>query len=352
MRATLQDLKFYDKYFYYLRGKHNNITDVTGITVGHTTLIEGVSIRSGVTAVIPPDIQNARYPAAGYSFNGNGEVSGLAYINEEARLISPILLTNTLSLPLVSDSVIKYYNGEPALPVVGECWDGFLNDIYGQHITYDHVVHSIETAKSGYVEQGNVGAGTGMTTFGFKGGIGSSSRVLKINNQFYTVGVLVNNNMGHETGTHRYLRLAGLEVGRLLGDHKITLPDVQQPGQQTNSSIIIIATDIPLLSHQLSRLARHSVLGFGRLGYVSYAGSGDFTLAFSTGNKLNSRTTPGLETIRKINEVAIDDALEALLEAVEEAYLNSMLCAEDMVGFQGHTAKALPIEQLLPYLQK
>ncbi len=352
MRKTLQQLQFYDKYFYYARGKSNAITDVPGVKVGHTTLIQGDSIRTGVTAVIPPDIVKSRYPAASFAFNGNGEVSGLAYINEEARLISPILLTNTLALPKVCQSLIRYYHRQLALPVVGECWDGTLNDINTLSINYSHVVEALESASSGKVLQGNVGAGTGMTTFGFKGGIGTSSRIIHVMGNKYHIGVLVNNNMNSEAGNHRYLRLAGLEVSRLLGEQGTLTNRVSQtPLTQTNSSILIVATDAPLISHQLQRFCRHAVLGFARLGYVSYSGSGDFVIAFSTGNVLHNRLEESVNTLTKYNEASLDIAFEALIEAVEEAYLNSMLCAQDMVGYQGQVAKALPIDKLLPLLQ-
>ncbi len=350
MRQTLQELGIHD-FFYYSRGKFNAITDVPGIKVGHSTIVKGDNVRTGVTVIDPGFPKNKRFVAGGFVFNANGEVTGLQYIFEEARLISPIFLTNTISVGDVFSAAVEHSKGTLALPIVGECWDGWLNDIWGRHVKKENVFEAIETAKSGIVEQGCVGAGTGMTSFGFKSGIGTASRVFKVLGKEYTIGVLVNNNMGHEDGRHKYLRIAGADVTKVLGDYN---EPWQQPKTESHqsSSILTVATDLPLSHYQLNRIAKHAVLGFARIGLVSYSGSGDFVIAFSTGNQIPMRETGVKYQIEALDEILIDDLLEALLEAVEEAYLNSILTAEDTVGRDGHEAKALPVEKLLKYLKK
>lgn len=350
MRKPLHELNTHD-FFYYPRGKNNAITDVAGVKVGHSTLIKNSDIRTGVTVIIPGDLSNHRYPAGGFAFNANGEVTGLQYIMEEARLISPIFLTNTISVGDVFSAVVDYYSGKVALPVIGECWDGWLNDIWGKHVKKEHTFQAIESAKEGQVEQGCVGAGTGMTSFGFKSGIGTASRTVKILDQDYTVGVLVNNNMGNEDGRHKYLRIGGIDVAKTLGDYD-GIWKQEQLDTHLSSSILTIATDAPLTHHQLNRIAKHGVLGFGRIGLVSYSGSGDFIIAFSTGNKIPIRENKVKYQLEVIGENLLDSLFEATLEAVEEAYLNSLVTAEDMTGKDNHTAKALPIDKLIAILKK
>lgn len=332
---------------YYKRGKFNAITDVKGVKVGHTTLIKGKNVRTGATAVIPPiDFSKERFLAGGFAFNANGEMTGLQYIMEEARLISPILLTNTLSVGDVFSAVIEYYKGRIALPVIGECWDGYLNDIKGRHVKREHVFSCIKKAKSGKVEEGCVGAGTGMTSFGFKSGIGTASRILKLgkDGKQYTVGVLVNNNLGHDEGRSRYLTIDGMRIGKQL---KITKKKARNSNVTTSSIIIVIATDIPLSHYQMNRVSQHAVLGMGRVGVVSYSGSGDFVVTFSTANKIPQRDRGRVLSIKQINEKFLDNIFEAVIEATEEAIVNSLLMATDMIGKDGNRINALPVEKIL-----
>lgn len=349
MRKTLRELNIM-KYFYHLPGENNAITDVPGVKVGHTTINEGENIRTGVSVVIPGDLKEGKFVAGGHVFNANGEVTGMQYIFEEARLISPIFLTNTLAIGNVFNAVVDYYKPDIALPVIGECWDGYLNDIWGKHVHAEHVVKAIETATGGKVEQGSVGAGTGMTTFGFKGGIGTSSRKIKIKETEFVVGVFVNNNMGNEDGRHRYLRVAGLDVAKIVGEYdQIATNPIQETHQ--SSSILVLATNIPLTHYQLNRLSRHATLGFARLGLVSYAGSGDFVIAFSTANRLPKWGSKEKFTLNTIEDSLLDDVFEGIEEAVEEAYLNSLFCAEDMVGYRGHKIRAFPVEEIMKHIE-
>ncbi|KKU55053.1 hypothetical protein A3H89_04355 [Candidatus Amesbacteria bacterium RIFCSPLOWO2_02_FULL_48_11] len=351
MKKTLKELATYEKYFYYKTGKYNAITDVPGIKVGHATIIKGDNVRTGVTTVITEGIFEYDFAAGGFAFNANGEFTGLQYVFEEGKLYCPIFLTNTISLGDVCTYAIDYYKPKMALPLIGECWDGWLNDIWGRHVKREHVIETIEMAKSGEVEQGCVGAGTGMTSFGFKSGIGTSSRKVKVLDKEYTVGILVNNNMGHEDGRHKYLRIAGIDYSKLFGVYEEE--GKENPGiRKNNSSIMIVATDAPLDHRQLNRLSKHAVLGFARTGLVSYTGSGDFVFAFSTGNKFPRREAKVEYQVTTLEETLLDDVFEATLEAVEESYLNSLLMAEDMKGRDGHFIKALPIEKLIEKIQQ
>lgn len=349
MRKTLDQLGIHN-FFYYPRGRFNAITDVDGIRIGHTTLIKGQNIRTGVTVIIPADLDQHKYIAGGFAFNANGEMMGLQLVFEEARLTGPIFLTNTLAIGDVFSAVIDYYKDKIVLPLIGECWDGYLNDIWGRHIKPRHVISAIESAKGGNIEQGSVGAGTGMKSFGFKSGIGTASRKLVILKHEYVVGVLVNNNMGNEDGRHKYLRIGGVDVGKIIGTYDHPKGKGSQEIHQS-SSVLVIATNTPLDHHQLNRLARHAVLGLGRIGLISYSGSGDFVIAFSTANKIPQRDARVLWRTVNMSEALLDDVFEATLEAVEEAYLNSLLTAEDMEGRNGHKVKALPIEVLLQHLR-
>lgn len=350
MRKRLRDLEI-TKYFYHSPGENNVITDVPGVKVGHTTLVEGENIRTGVTVVVPGDLTEGKFVAGGHVFNANGEVTGLHYIFEEARLISPIFLTNTLAIGNVFNAVVDYYKPNIALPVIGECWDGYLNDIWGRHVIAEHVIQAIEKAADGPIHQGSVGAGTGMTSFGFKAGIGSASRKIAVGGKDYVVGVLVNNNMGNEDGRHRYFRVGGLDVAQILGEYD---EKIDQPKQETHqsSSILVIATNIPLTHYQLNRISKHATLGFARIGLVSYSGSGDFVIAFSTANRLPKWGSGVNFSLNTIEESLLDNVFEAVEETVEEAYLNSLFCAEDMVGYQGHKIKALPVDLLLSKISK
>ncbi len=344
VRKTLDQLPIHD-FFYYSRGRFNAITDVPGIKVGHSTIIEGDNIRTGVTIVMPlDDYMKSKMIAGGFILNGNGETLGLAYIMEEARLTSPIFLTNTYSVGDVANAVIHYYNGAIQLPIVAECWDGYLNDIDGRYVQAEHVRQAIETASSGPVHQGCVGAGTGMTAFGFKAGIGTSSRTITLLGKEYTIGVLVNNNLGNEVGHHRYLRIGGVDIGKLYTEMEREGEATDSSESQQSSTICVIATDIPLVQNQLNRLSKRAVLGMGRMGVVSYTDSGDFILAFTTANKPPKRGTDVLWEAQMVEEKMLDDIFEATIEAVEESYINSLLTATDMTGRDGHIMKALPIE--------
>lgn len=346
-RKSLAELGIH-KYFYYPRGENNAITDVSGVTVGHATIIEGDSVRTGVTVISPlPNYTGEKLIAGGYAFNANGEMTGLSYILEEGRLISPVFLTNTFSVGDVFAAAIEYYRGEVPLPIVAECWDGYLNDIRGRHVKEAHVFSAINSLAGGPVTQGNVGAGTGMTSFGFKAGIGSSSRRLTILGKEYTIGVLVNNNLGNKSGHHRNLRIAGMEVGKLLGEKIPQEPVRASSDTELSSSIVVIATDIPLLHHQLNRVAKRAILGMGRVGIASYVDSGDFMVAFSTANRIPKRGTQAVWQVNVLDDSLLNDVFDATIEAVEESYLNSLLLAEDMTGFSGHAMKALPIEFLI-----
>lgn len=345
MKKTLQQLGIHN-YFYHHSGTDNTITDVSGVLVGHKTLNAGENIRTGVTVVVPPtDFSKHGFIAGGFVFNANGEMTGLQYILEEGKMISPIFLTNTLSVGDVFSAIVDYYQGKIALPIIGECWDGHLNDIEGRHVKKKHVIEAINNAKAGKIEQGCVGAGTGMTSFGFKSGIGSASRVVNLGNKKYTVGVLLNNNLGNEDGRHRYLRIGGVDVGKLLGEY--TIRDKEYREGHQSSTIIIIATDAPLDHHQLNRLSKHAILGMGRVGIISYSGSGDFIISFSIANKVPKRETKIHWSIETIEETLLDDLFEATIEAVEESYLNSFLMAETTRGRDGHIIEALPIADII-----
>lgn len=349
MRKPLRECLAYD-FFYHEPGENNAITDVPGVLVGHSTLNKGESIRTGVTVVMPGDLDKGKFIAGGHVFNANGEVTGLHYIFEEARLISPIFLTNTLSVGDVFSAVVDYFKPKLALPVIGECWDGYLNDIWGRHIQSSHVVEAIETARAGKVIQGSVGAGTGMMSFGFKAGIGTASRKFAVGNKEYTLGVLVNNNMGNEDGRHRYLRISGLNVDRLLHEPKSPLVQKRMETHQS-SSIVVVATDAPLAHYQLNRLARHAALGYGRIGLVSYAGSGDFILSFSTHNRLPKNGSGQIARIEVMEDSLLDTFFEVVEETTEEALLNSLFCAENMVGVDNHQVKALPVDAIVQALK-
>jgi D-aminopeptidase len=352
VRKPLAELGIHD-YFYFPRGQHNAITDVPGVRVGHETLISGDNVRTGVTVVSPLERYDSdKLVAGGYAYNANGEATGLQYILEEARLISPVVLTNTLSVGDVFAAVIEYYKGSVVLPIVAECWDGYLNDIRGRHVKQEQVFRALDSLSGGPVAQGNVGAGTGMTSFGFKAGIGTASRKVKILDREYTVGILVNNNLGNETGHHRNLRLAGMEVGKILPHPEIDELSIESSDTELSSSIVVIATDIPLAHQQLNRIAKRAVLGMGRVGIASYTDSGDFVIAFSTANKAPRHGSRVIWHMDIVEETLLDDVFEATIEAVEESYLNSLLLAEDMTGFEGHVMKALPIDELLAIMAK
>lgn len=331
-------------------GTYNAITDVEGVLVGHVTLIEGNGdlvvgkgpVRTGVTAIVPhsEDIYRNNVFAAAEALNGNGEMTGMAWINERGQLEVPLVLTNTLSVGEGYSGVVAYMlkqgTGRVPLPVVAECYDGGLNDIAGRHVTVDHVVEAIETATGGAVPEGSVGAGTGMRTYQFKAGIGTASRVVP---DGHTVGVLVNANCGRR----RELLIAGVPVGREL--------PVQASPTRDGSIIVVIATDAPLVPHQLRRLCKRAALGIGRTGTVSRTSSGDFSLAFSTAYRL-PRTRADRDTITTLRDNRLNTIFQATIEATEEAIVNAMCVAEPMTGRDNRIMPALPHDKLIEVMQK
>ena len=325
----------------YDTGKHNAITDVAGVKVGHVTLSVGENVRTGVTAIIPrDDIWEHRVFGAAYVINGNGEATGLAWVNESGLVESPIMLTNTLSVGAVHDGVVRYMikrypQSHIILPIVAECYDGGLNDISGLHVMAEHAIEAIENAAGGPVSQGCVGAGTGMRSYGFKAGIGTASRVLKVADQTFTVGVLVNANGGRR----HQLRIAGVPVGP-----KIT--DLTPERHRDGSFIIVIATDAPLVHRQLLQLARRATHGLARTGTPSTVSSGEFVIAFSTGNMVPSSSNASLLSIEMLRNDQMDVFYQGVIEATEEAVINAMTMAVTTVGRNGNIVHAIPLDRL------
>lgn len=335
-------------------GKWNAITDVPGVTVGHTTLVKGDSIRTGVTTIIPHqgNIFQEKVPAAVYVGNGFGKSIGLSQIEELGTLETPIALTNTLSVPAVADGLLDYMLELPGNEtirsvnsVVGETNDGYLNDIRGRHVTRSDALAALHSASGGPVVEGNIGAGTGTRALGFKGGIGTSSRVLPPSKGGYTIGVLVQSNFGG------VLRINGAPVGRELGNFYMMEKD---PYVADGSCMIIIATDAPLSDRNLKRLARRSYLAFGAVGSFSSNGSGDYSIAFSANRDTfvpyNAPKEPMTPPVLHNNDMS--PLFLAVLEATEEAIYNSLFMAEDMEGYRGHAVKALPLPEVLSVLKK
>ena len=346
-------------------GPLNAITDVSGVTVGEVTLISGEGklqvgkgpVRTGVTAILPRGKDSMSNPAfAGwFSLNGNGEMTGTTWVEESGFLEGPVMITNTHSVGVVRDAVIQWRvsHGQPdptgywwSLPVVAETWDGWLNDINGFHVKPEHAFQAIDSAKPGPVPEGNVGGGTGMICNGYKGGTGTSSRKLDAKDGGYTVGVLVQCNYG----TRNNLRIAGIPVGREIpaDDSSAAVPsDIAERG----SIIVVVATDAPLLPHQLKRLARRVPLGLGRNGSISGNGSGDIFIAFSTANSGASKAE-GLSSLQMMVNDSLDPVFKATVEAVEEAIVNAMVAAETMTGIENHRVRAIDHEQLRAVLKK
>ena len=322
-------------------GTHNAITDVVGVKVGHVTLNEGDSIRTGVTAILPSDdIWTARLFGAAHIIHGNGEATGIARINQAGWIESPILLTNTLSVGAVHDGVVRYIvkrypDNNIVLPIVAECYDGGLNDISGLHVTAQHAIEAIENATDGPVTEGSVGGGTGMRCYGFKAGIGTASRVLSEERGGWTVGVLVNSNGGRRS----QLRIDGVPVGKeIVGSP----PKLGRDG----SFIIVIATDAPLTHRQLKQLAMRAAHGLARTGTPSTDGSGEFVIAFSTANIFSSRTETGTFQIEMLINGRLNSLFQAVIEATEEAIVNSMTMATTTTGRSGRTMYAIPLTEL------
>jgi D-aminopeptidase len=346
-------------------GPFNAITDVAGVTVGHTTLISGEGklvvgkgpVRTGVTAVLPRGKDSLNDPvfAGWFSQNGNGEMTGTTWVEESGFLEGPVMITNTHSVGVVRDAVIQYRvaHGQAdasgywwSLPVVAETYDGWLNDTNGFHVKPEHAFHAVDSAQSGHVEEGNVGGGTGMICSGFKGGIGTSSRKLPDKDGSYTVGVLVQCNFG----SRQNLRIAGIPVGREISSED---PYAYQPSDisERGSIIIVIATDAPLVSTQLKRLAHRATLGLGRLGSISGDGSGDIFIAFSTANP-HSAYQKSAVNIKMLPNDSLDPVFAAVVQATEEAIVNAMIAAESMTGIDDHHVTAIPHDQLRAVLKK
>jgi len=348
-------------------GPLNAITDVPGVEIGNTTLISGSgtpdlidkAVRTGVTVILPRGKQNADPVYAGwFSLNGNGEMTGTAWVDESGFLEGPVAITNTHSVGVVRDAVIEWgLRQKPStrqwsLPVVAETYDGWLNDINGFHVKPTDLFHALDEAKSGPVPEGNVGGGTGMVCYGFKGGIGTASRVITTAKSGYTVGVLVQCNCGRRP----QLTIAGVPVGREI-PQSVPYAEAgpQPPGSaeqgDVGSIIIVVATDAPLLPHQLKRLARRATLGLARTGSSSGNSSGDIFLAFSTANP-HADDAPGPNSVLTVSNEEISPLYTATVEATEEAIVNAMVGATTMTGRDGHTAIELPHERLIEALKK
>ncbi len=343
-------------------GPLNAITDVKGVEVGHVTLIEGTGklvvgkgpVRTGVTAVFPQGRSfRDRVFAAWFTLNGNGEMTGTTWLRESGCLGTPILITNTHSVGIVRDAVIEWnskkgprtgYSGDFSLPVVAETWDGFLNDIDGFHVRKEHVFQVLDNARPGPVAEGNVGGGTGMVSHGFKGGIGTSSRVLPAAEGGYTVGVLVQANHG----SRDLLTVAGVPVGKEIPD---LMPGRGRADDDQGSIIVVVATDAPLLPHQLDRVARRVPLGIGIVGGRGGDSSGDIFVAFSTANPEAARTS-GTATLTMLPNERMNPLFYATTQAVEEAIVNALVAAETMTGVNGNTVYALPHDRLQAILKK
>jgi D-aminopeptidase len=339
-------------------GPLNAITDVAGVEVGHTTITNGDNVRTGVTAVLPHsgNLYRDKVPGAIFVGNGFGKLTGSTQIDEMGEIETPIVLTNTASVPRVADAVTTYIltlpGNENVLsvnPVVGETNDGYLNDIRGRHITPDDVFAAIKKAKNGPVDEGNVGAGTGTVAFGWKGGIGTSSRKLPQNLGGYTVGVLVQTNFGG------VLSIAGAPVGQELGQYYLhnELQEGSGKDKADGSCMMVIATDAPIDARNLRRLAARAWLGMARTGSAASNGSGDYAIAFSTAPQLRIHTLekPPTRHVELLTNDAMSPLFLAVIEATEEAIYNSMFRATTMSG-NGHTVEALPIDKTIEILKE
>lgn len=348
-------------------GKHNAITDVEGVLVGQTTLIKGSDIRTGVTAILPHsgNLFQEKVPAAVHIGNAFGKLAGSTQVNELGELETPILLTNTLNVPRVADALIDWMLALPGNeqvrsvnPLVGETNDGFLNDIRGRHVGRDEVFAALKSASSGEIAEGSVGAGTGTVAFGWKGGIGTSSRLLPANLGAFTVGVLVQSNFGG------VLTINGAPVGRELGKFYLKeqlegrrIGKTQNPENVVSdwadgSIIMVVATDAPLDHRNLRRLAERAMLGLARTGSPSTNGSGDYVIAFSTAKQNRIRASDTLRTTQTVGNEAMSPLFQAVVEATEEAIYNSLFRATTVTGRNGNTVEALPIEKTVEILKK
>ncbi len=346
-------------------GPLNAITDVAGVTVGHTTIISGEGklqvgkgpVRTGVTAILPRGRDTMSNPvfAGWWSLNGNGEMTGTTWVEESGFLEGPVMITNTHSVGVVRDAVIQWRvnHGQPdptgywwSLPVVAETWDGWLNDINGFHVKPEDAFHAIDTAHGGPVEEGAVGGGTGMICNEFKGGIGTSSRRFDIKGASYTVGVLVQCNYGVRPN----LRIAGVPVGKEIPE-EAAYSSASFDEVDRGSIIVVVATDAPLVSHQLKRLARRVSLGLGRDGSISGNGSGDIFIAFSTANP-GAAAADHVVELKMLPNDLIEHVFASTVQATEEAVINAMVAAETMTGIENHKVIALPHDKLREVLKK
>ncbi|MFZ7946705.1 MULTISPECIES: P1 family peptidase [Bacillaceae] len=345
-------------------GEFNAITDVPGVEIGFTTIIEGEGqvqigkgpIRTGVTAILPRGKKEKMEPvwAGFYSLNGNGEMTGVHWINDGGYFLSPICITNTHSVGIAHHATTKWMvnNYEKqftdehlwAMPVIAETYDGVLNDINGQHITEGHVLSAIDSAKSGPVAEGNVGGGTGMICYEFKGGTGTSSRVVTINGQQQHIGVLVQANFG----LREWLTILGVPLGKHMS--KESLLEKEQ-----GSVIVIIGTDIPMLPHQLQRVAKRAAIGIGRSGSPGGNSSGDIFLAFSTANEMEiPQLSKEKLTMEFVNDEVFDPIYEAVCQAVDESVVNAMIAAESMTTVKpfGKIVPAINHEELMQIMKE
>jgi D-aminopeptidase len=347
-------------------GPLNAITDVAGVAVGHTTIIAGDGplvvgrgpVRTGVTAVLPRGHDTLGKPsfAGWFTGNGNGEMTGTTWIEESGFLEGPVMITNTHSVGVVRDAVIRWRikSGPPdvsgywwSLPVVAETYDGYLNDINGFHVTAEDAIAALDAAKGGPVPEGAVGGGTGMVCYSFKGGIGTSSRRLEARQGGYTVGVLVQSNFGRRS----QLLVAGVPVGQEIPLHDEDLARVDAKQGERGSIIVVIATDAPLLPHQLKRLARRATMGIARTGGTAGNGSGDIFVAFSTANP-DAFKAEGLATVSMVSNEQISPLFDATVYATEEAIINALVGADTMTGVDHHRVEGLPHERVREVLRK
>jgi D-aminopeptidase len=349
----------------YKPGRWNAITDVAGVKVGHSTIIRGAAgplrvgkgpVRTGVTAILPnpANVFAERVVGGGFILNGAGEVSGMTQLLEWGLIETPIFLTNTLSVGAVSDAAVKWmverYPGigdehDVIIPLVGECDDSWLNDIAGRHVKEENVYEALRTASDGPVAEGSVGGGTGMITCDFKAGIGTSSRKLPEAHGGYTVGVLVMSNFG----VMRQLRVGGLPIGEAL---EARYRNDAVRSRSYGSIIGVIATDAPLATHQLNRVAKRAALGIGRVGSTAMHGSGEIILAFSTANKVPRETRKMVYRMKILLDQRLDPLYEAVIEATEEAILNALCMARDMDGANGNLSRALPLSDVRELVTK
>jgi L-aminopeptidase/D-esterase-like protein len=345
-------------------GKFNAITDVKGVEVGYSTIISGSGknirgkgpVRTGITAILPRGRNNNPVYGNWYSLNGNGEMTGTTWLTESGFLEGPIMITNTNSVGVVRDAVLKWYVKTGwykedfwyTYPVVAETYDGFLNDIYGFHVKEENAYEALDSAKSGFLKEGNVGGGTGMMCLGFKGGSGSSSRVIKIKDSTYTLGVFVQANFGRK----RNLTIAGVPVGKELIDtlnNEFKAPPSYQQGD--GSIIVVVATDAPVLPHQLKRIVQRVSLGIGQVGGQGTNGSGDIFIAFSTANPTAFQRAD-FTKVETLSNDEINPLFEATIQATEEAIINAMVAAETMEGINGNKAYGLPHKLVMDVLKK